>query len=169
MSALSDEPGRKKARRESLELARLKQEVNTAVIQNIHGVIELMTEVCPDWKEKYKDLCKQTIVAIKHTLSRVHDQSMEPLSILQVARALGHQRMTSEELDNAKLLARMRYGNLREDSSILPARRLEVVDGDEVYMDIYTEMERAMLEGVLADIGLIPPNPEPLDSDGSDK
>ena len=154
-----DEPKQKRAR---LELLRLEQDIKRTEIQNIYGVVQLMTIVHPDWKTEDQDFRKQASAAIKSVLPPTKALST-PLSITQVSRALGH-KLTCSELVRAEHLAQKRYAVMH--GRTVAANRLETVDGEDLFVNVYTEADREMLEKVLIDLGIAPGSDS--DSDSSD-
>jgi hypothetical protein len=158
---------RKRARREDLELLKLEEEIKEKRVENLFVCMKMMTQIHPDWVETDDSFRRQAEEVVKNLIRTPISQLVEarkapsskldqlaPLSITQVSRALGHGCLESEDFVRAEDLALKRY-KTNYKTKPLPPTRLEIVDGVEQEVNVYTEADRELLKNVLTDLGIV--------------
>lgn len=159
-----NETRRKRIKREDLELVNLEQEIQERRIKNLNGFMELMTRINPTWMQTDTRFRLQTEDMVKNiltppgsaTLSITNGESSQPLSlsISQLAQELGCKRLSHADSCRAGALAAKRYRATHDKAE--PPKHRQWVEGAERLVNSYTEADREMLVGVLADLGLLP-------------
>lgn len=160
-----DEFRRKRIKREDLELINLEQEIQEKRIKNLNSFMELMNRINPSWMQTDARFRLQTEDMVKNILTppgsvplTITNGGAPPpqlsLSISQLAQELGCKRLSHADSCRAGALAAKRYRAAHDNTD--PPKHRQWVEGAERQVNSYTEADREMLTGVLADLGLLP-------------
>lgn len=152
-----NEARRKRIKREDAETAKLE-------IENVQAVMNLMNALQPGWMETDTRYRMQTIDRIKNIgcdggsgaavqLSVTNGEQGKALYIMDLARELKCKTLTQGEAIRVGKMAAKRYRAAHCDQE--PLKQIRFVDGAERSVNCYSEADREMLTGVLADLGLL--------------